>query len=192
MYGKDAVQSRSQVRNTGLTLLESMVCLALAAVLLGIAAPSFQKLLLDSRRASAVNQFLSALNYARSQAVTARTAVTICRSFDASTCAGDGDWRAGWIVFVDTDADGALDADENILRQQRAVSAGPMINGNRNVRRRITFRSTGTTSNNGRLAVCDSRGWTDDARIIVVSVAGRVRALTRSGDPNEPLPGCMP
>ncbi|WP_355661989.1 GspH/FimT family pseudopilin [Halomonas salifodinae] len=60
----------------GFTLIELMVTIALVAVFATLAVPGFQQLMADNRRASEVNEILSVLSYARSEAVKRRENVT--------------------------------------------------------------------------------------------------------------------
>ena len=194
MLSKDA--GRPIKSAAGFTVIELLVVIAAAGVLVALGLPSVNRLLLDSRRAAAVNELVSALNFSRGLAISSRTNITVCRSDHpgaaSPSCDGRGDWRTGWIVFRDDDADGVLDSDEILIRQHEPLSDSAQLNGNANIQRRVTFRPHGVTQNNGRIAYCDSRGWSDDARIIVVSVGGRVRAIRRTQDDNAPLPGCVP
>ena len=54
---------------SGFTLIELMVTLAVAAILLAIAIPSFNSLLVSSRLTTAANDFVNALAIARSSAI---------------------------------------------------------------------------------------------------------------------------
>lgn len=83
----------------GFTLIELMVTLAVLAIVLGIAVPSFQKQIINNRSLTVGDEFAQALNYARSEAVKTTRRVSICASSDGATCIDD--WREGFIVFQD-------------------------------------------------------------------------------------------
>lgn len=83
----------------GFTLIELMVTLTVLAIVLGIAVPSFQKQIINSKSLTTGDEFAAALNYARSQAVKTTKRVSICSSSDGATCTGS--WAEGFIVFQD-------------------------------------------------------------------------------------------
>ena len=85
--------------NKGFTLIELMVTLAVTAIVLGVAVPSFNTMIINSRSATLGEDFATALNFARSEAVKRKARVTLCASSDGLTC-GDV-WRDGFMVFVD-------------------------------------------------------------------------------------------
>ena len=88
-------------RFRGFSLLELMFTLSMLAILLGLAVPGVNTMLLDSRRATAVNSFVHAVFLARSTAGQRGRPVTICRSTDGQTCSHSTvDWQDGWIEFV--------------------------------------------------------------------------------------------
>ena len=64
-------------RSIGLTLVELMVALAVAAVLLTLAAPSFRDLILMQRLKSIHAQLVTDLQYARSEAVSSGAVVNV-------------------------------------------------------------------------------------------------------------------
>lgn len=107
---------------SGFTLVELLVTVAVAAILLMVAVPGFQSLIRGNQATTEANALHTALLFARSEALKRRGSVTLCRSADGASCGGN--WADGWIVFNDTDADGALDAGETLLRVGSAVATG--------------------------------------------------------------------
>jgi type IV fimbrial biogenesis protein FimT len=85
----------------GFTLIELMVTLAVLAVAVGIAAPSFKSQVLNNRSVTLGSDLVTALNFARVEAVKRGARVSICPSTDGATCIGGTQWAKGWMVFVD-------------------------------------------------------------------------------------------
>jgi len=86
----------------GFSLIELMVALAVLAIVLGIAVPSFQKQIINNKSLTFGDEFAQALNFARSEAVKTARRVSICASSDGETCTGT--WADGFIVFQDNAA----------------------------------------------------------------------------------------
>lgn len=171
-------------RPAGFSVLELMFTLTIAGILLGLAAPAFKGIMMDSQRAIAVNSFVHSIYLARSTAATRGRTVSICRSTDGESCSnGTANWQQGWMVFVNTDRDEPpmRDANERILSVQAAWSGGTVTSN----RRSYSFRSYRHAGVNGTLVFCDSRGPTQ-ARAIIINIAGRPRIATRDSD-NRPL-----
>ena len=82
----------------GFTLIELLVTLALVAILLVLAAPSFLTFQRNSELTSASNSFLASLTTARAEAMK-RQLRTFVVPIDGSS------WASGWVVFVDVDGD---------------------------------------------------------------------------------------
>ncbi|MCG5496885.1 GspH/FimT family pseudopilin [Ectothiorhodospira variabilis] len=81
-------------QTSGLTLVELMVTISVFAILLAIAVPGFQTLVQNTRATTAANELVTALHYARSEAVR--------RGGNVSVCPLDSDWADGWSVRVGT------------------------------------------------------------------------------------------
>jgi len=113
----------------GFTLIELMVAVTILAVLAMLAAPSFNEAILSNRLASYANTFMASAQLARSEAIKRNATVVMCRSADGASCATDGGWQQGWILWRDADNDDTVDAGEVIQRQQ-ALSADYHFTGN--------------------------------------------------------------
>jgi len=66
--------------NTGFTLIELMVTIAVLAIFVGIALPAFNALIEGNRVRSAADEFHALLVAARNDAVTRRTAISVTLS----------------------------------------------------------------------------------------------------------------
>lgn len=125
----------------GFTLVELMVTVAVLAILLAIATPSFTSIINGNRLASGANELVASLQLARSEAVKRNRSVAICRSTDGATCVAAagaaGDAWAGWITVVDA-TDELLRT--NTAKQPLQVSVSPGIRSNVD---RVVFRADG-------------------------------------------------
>lgn len=81
-------------------MIELMITVVVASIVLGIALPSFQQQISNNRSAALGEDFASAINFVRSEAVKRATRVSLCASSDGLTCVGA--WTDGFIAFVDT------------------------------------------------------------------------------------------
>jgi type IV fimbrial biogenesis protein FimT len=112
----------SSRRSKGFTLVELMITVAVVAILAAIAFPSFQQVLRSNRVASANNEVMGLVALARSEAIRNKRGGAVCGSSNGTSC--DGDWSKGMLAWSDTDPDGALGADETVLR---FVTTNPAI-----------------------------------------------------------------
>ena len=88
----------------GFTVAELIIVVVIAGVLAAIAAPNMSEFVKNNSRATRVNTMVTALNYARGQAVTRNSRVSLCQSTGLVACdtgAGLGHFERGWIVFTD-------------------------------------------------------------------------------------------
>ena len=181
----------------GFTLIELVVAISVLGILTVIALPSYRTLSQNSRRASSSNDFVVALSYARAQAMEQHVTVSVCRSSNATTAsptcdsgaAGTG-WESGWIVFTDATGNGIYDsASDTLLRQHGPLYTGTAANPSITLRGNsgatgtkdvIVFSRYGSSNNGGALAICDSRGWGTNSRVLLVSTGGRVQAVDQA------------
>ncbi|RZL86396.1 MAG: prepilin-type N-terminal cleavage/methylation domain-containing protein [Variovorax sp.] len=105
-------------RPDGFTLIELMVTIAIAAILLMVAAPSFVTMQRNSELTAAANALVAGINAARGEAMK-RGVNAVVVPTDAAN------WRNGWTVFVDTSTarNGTLDASDIVVQQQPALAS---------------------------------------------------------------------
>ncbi|WP_312960352.1 GspH/FimT family pseudopilin [Stutzerimonas nitrititolerans] len=82
----------------GFTLIELMVTIAVLAVVIAIAAPSFTSVIQSNRATALHHEVLGAIQLARSEAVKRRKDVIVCRTEDQEDCANGADWSTGWLI----------------------------------------------------------------------------------------------
>ena len=116
-------------RQTGFTLLELMVVVAIAGIMMAIGVPSFQNITTTNRIAANTNELITALNLARSEAVKRSAAVSVCKSADGAICTTSGDWDQGWIVYVDSN-DEVLRVFESLGSNTTLTSDGDVVTYN--------------------------------------------------------------
>ncbi|KAF1709464.1 pre-pilin like leader sequence [Pseudoxanthomonas kalamensis DSM 18571] len=87
-------------QNDGFTLIELMVTVAVLAILVTLAVPSFTSLINSNRLTGQANSLVADLQLARSEAIRRNRTITVCRSTDGATCAGaTGAWET-WLTVI--------------------------------------------------------------------------------------------
>jgi type IV fimbrial biogenesis protein FimT len=182
----DAIMNKKYLR--GLTLIEALVVLAIIAISLQVAIPSFQKFTRESRQKSQSNDFLGSLRYARNQAITKRRFVTVCASSNSSSC-NSSYWENGWIVYVDNNTNRQVDSGEQILKRYQALTGA---NSLRTIlfaiNSSVQFLPTGWLDSTGSFVLCDDRG-AGSARGININISGQAR-VNRGIDVNGNALNC--
>lgn len=171
-------------RTSGFTLIELMVTLAVLAIAVAIAVPSYDSLVTTNRMAGQLNEFVASLHFARSEAIKRGLPVQVCRSNNTPpTCnTPAGGWEQGWIVVV---TDGVGGAPNTVLKDNAAFEGANRLTGNSNVVNRIQFDRNGFAlgGNNGTVVLCDSERDPLKMRASIVSTTGRI-SLAQDGNGN--------
>lgn len=177
---------------TGFTLLELIITMAIAAILLTIAVPSFQTTIANNRLATQTNSLVTDINIARSEAVKRGTGVVLCSSADpnaaAPACLGAGNaWTGGWIVFVDANTNGAFNPPGDTLIKVSQAIGGTATILTAGALNTFTYNGDGT-STAAIFAICDDRGEAF-GRQVQIRPTGRPRLI---GSPLPAAGDCTP
>jgi len=169
------VEKSSPRGSRGLTLVELVTTLAVAGVGLAVVVPSWSALTSRSQITTTANQLLTHLRYARNEAVSRNSPVSLCPSDNGTTCSGDtSGWQRGYIVFGDTDGDRKRSAGEPLLQVQDA-QAGKLRIHSTKARPAVRYRPDGAAwSTNTTFSICLG----DDTaanRAVVLYGSGRAR-----------------
>lgn len=149
----------------GFTLTELMITVAILAVLMELAAPSFSDIALSSRLKDAANRLVSFATVARSEAIKRNAVVTMCMSADAASCASGGGWEQGWIMRTATE----------VLYKDTGTPSGYKINGNVGA---INFDPVGVGTTQATLTVCRyAPAVGSQERVVTVSATGRASSV---------------
>lgn len=166
----------------GFTVVEMMIGLAVGAIILITAVPSFVTLMQRNEIGSASDQLYASLATARSEAVKRRDSVRVCPSSNSSSCRNDGVWSDGWLVFSDDDGNGQPNSTADIIKAVPSTSLadGVDLGCDNAVDDGVTFAATGTAwGNAGAFRICHANS-NASSRQISISAGGRIEYSTRA------------
>ena len=169
------------MKQTGFTLIELMVTLAVVAIVAGIAAPSFSDMMQDNRLITSSNELLGGIALTRSEAIKRGERVVICQSSNSTSCGGNSsNWHQGWIVFVDENTNGSVDdASTDIISVHQALNDSITLSMNNNA---LSYDGDGLAvnlTNEVFFTFCDDRG-DANRRGLGISITGRARQAQSS------------
>jgi type IV fimbrial biogenesis protein FimT len=160
------------------SLLELLICLSISAIILSLAAPSLQETAQHNKKIQSVNQLLGILQFARENAVFGRSTTAICAG--TGTCSATLTWRKKLLVFTDSNQNGQLDLNEQVLRTDSLPADISWHWSNFRNRNFLQYEQNGTTrALNGILTLCRNG---EPLHQIVINLAGRLR--TQAPPPN--------
>ena len=172
----------------GVTLLELLVVVTLAAILMAIGIPSYRYVTYSNRMATEVDSLLGDLQYARSEATREGQYVTVCiaQSTSTATCAAatSANWQNGWIIFSDVNHDETIDSGDAVLRVRAAFTSTDTFVSNP-AASYVTFNREGFASLGSgatRVSLNDSDNDPTYARCLDINQAGMMSTQTHTSD----------
>jgi type IV fimbrial biogenesis protein FimT len=158
----------------GFTIIEVMIVVSIMGVLLAIALPAFDDLIKNSRRTTVVNEIVSFLMTARAESAKRGQPVSVCGATSAATptCQASTDadeWHSGFLVFLDPDGDGTLDAGETVLKRYVVEYSDFRIKTQTGGAGHVVLRPFNQIGTQAAILVCDKRGDSKSRRICVGS-----------------------
>jgi len=148
-----------------------MVAVAVLAIMLAIGLPAFAGLIDNQRLDSSADALMRSVQFTRGEAARRNQHVTMAPL--------DSAWHSGWVIFLDTNNNGAFDPGETILREDKPPSA-IHIHANANIAAYLRYNAQGESEllnggfQSGTFSFCPTR---PDAqgRQLIINRVGRPR-----------------
>ncbi len=171
---------------SGFTMTELLVMLAIAGILAMIGVPAMGSLLARTQDANAEASIAGTLRNARTAAVMHNTRILVCPSLDGDRCHRGDAWQQGWIIARDANLDGQPDAGVPLIAVQAAMPPGTAVITSIG-RTRIAFHPDGDAAgSNANFTICHARE--HEGKSVVVASSGRVRLGTAD---SQHLQACL-
>lgn len=164
-------------RQRAFSLHDMLVTLTVAATLLAVGVPSLKQLISRQRMSTAINGLITALHSTRSEAIKRGRRAVLCPSADGLRCQGAGAngtwWHAGFLLYIDHNANHERDDDEPVVRVFDATP-GLHIHTPRS-RAHITYLPNGLAYGANTTFIFCAEHADSPARSVVVANSGRPR-----------------
>ena len=178
----------------GFTLIELVITISIAAILVGMAVPSFVSVVSDAKLGKVIEPTVRALMIARSEAARSREDVTVCPRASDTACGTD--WDNGLLVFID----GVFDPFEGTATRDDDDLVLSIVEPHDTDNTLKVIASTDRTANteytpnyirygidgraswaNGTLIACDERG-VESSRAINITLTGSIQRARSDAD----------
>ncbi len=167
----------------GISLLELILVIFILSILVGLSLPEFNLLLQQKQGEATLRKLASAIQLAKTSAISSGHTVTLCRSADGNICGGQ--WRDGVILFTDINGDRTIGEDDALLQYvQFPDSAGELSFRAFQNKQYLQLTSSGFTRNqNGNFTYCPDNGQASLAKQLIINRTARLRyAIDSDGD----------
>ena len=159
----------SPARQSGFTLIELMVTIAIVAILAALALPSFQQSIRSNRVTTTANEVMASLSLARTEAVKGVGTAGVCPSSSGTACTSTTDWSGGWVVWrTDRTSGSAVQTVVRYIQQKSGtVVTGPSAG--------VSFSVQGRPLDGAGQVAVSPEGGSTPVRCVLLNVAGQSR-----------------
>lgn len=125
-------QTSERLRAQGFTLVETLVAIAVLAILASLAAPGFAEAIRRHRVESMREQMLASIALAKVEALARGQQAVMTRTTPCPQAAANTDWDCGWSVFMDLNGDSLRNAGEPVVHEVHGkagtrIRRGPVV-----------------------------------------------------------------
>jgi len=170
-------------KTVGFTLIEIMVTLVMVAIIIAVGVPGLGSLMANNQATAHSNNLITALSFARSEAIKRGVHVSICAKNAAEeenhTCGGeDNKWSNGWFVFINPNGNAATGYTPPAGNQLRSWSA-PTGNSTMTGPVSVSFNNAGSIQANKdkTFTIKYSHCTGNQNRTIIIKTTGRASTL---------------
>lgn len=160
--------------------MELIITLTVIVLLVALALPNFQTLLNRNRLIGKTNDIVTAINLARSEAVSQGVAAGACPSLDGINCTA-GAWNQGWIVWADTNGNAAFEVGEEVRVNNTATSGNAAevvtVAASGNINAGVVFTPLGMTNNAANATFTLNHTNARQSRMITLSPFGQITTV---------------
>lgn len=190
-------------KTSGFTLIELLVAIAVFGILVGLAVPQLHNFTRDNRMTAQFNNFVTALQLARSEAVRRNAHVILCASTNQTTC-NTSNWESGWIIFVDASNDYFTNSSGRPSGSDSVLKVGAALGGNDTLRSNdfavasavgyLPSGATDSTNPSGTFTLCDPGDPSDASNLlhreqralaVNISTTGFISQATDTNSPSD-------
>ncbi len=173
-------------RESGFSLIELMITLAVGSILLAVAIPSFQSLMTSNKLTATTNTLVFSLQTARSEAIKRALPAGVCTSSNSqdpeASCSNGSGFVGGWIAYVDDNNNGSRDVGEDIVMAVEDRGPGFTISPDGMFVDQVYFDEAGGSTNpvgvplSGEIEIAYAGG--SETRSVQISATGRISTVS--------------
>jgi Tfp pilus assembly protein FimT len=142
---------KSQCKQQGNTLLETLLVVSIMSLLMLGAIPSIKKILIQTDQAIALDRIKNAIEFAKNEAFRRNKTITLCPSINQNSCGYGESWELGYLLF-ENPARNTQPTVGSIIQVFSGARYGKIIynaTGNQ-----LYIHADGTTNNIGNFIYC--------------------------------------
>ncbi|NVK54630.1 MAG: GspH/FimT family pseudopilin [Alteromonadaceae bacterium] len=166
------------MRQTGYTLIELMITIAVLSIVVGIVVPGARGFINHSLLSKEVNEISALSRLARFSAMEEQTNIVLCPTTNYAQCGTD--WTQGKMAFVDLNGNGDRSTNETIIGATEALHSSVSVTA---PGQSILFNRRGGANVTTTLIFCDETSDADKAMGLIINGYGKIAvAQDRNND----------